>query len=163
MSSGRTTGACTSRNKGADEDYERKDCGEARGRRVNLTQCEALRAYARMMNTLSVEPLEPLLAEDFTYESQYVFSALESKQQFLDYIRPKLQTIREAGARVFAEMGMVLAYGKRQPCVIVAQDSPENLLGLVLARVSDGKLSRLDLCIVPSPTSAERSGEYPAG
>ena len=129
---------------------------------MNLTEYEALRAYARMMNTLSAEPLEPLLAEDFTYESQYVFSALESKQEFLDYIRPNLQTIRKAGATVFAEMGMVLAYGNRQPYVIVAQDSPENLLGLVLARVSNGKLSRLDLCIAPSPRSAEQSGEYPA-
>jgi hypothetical protein len=113
------------------------------------------------MNTLSVEPLEPLLADDFTYESQYVFSALESKQEFLDYIRPKLQTIREAGATPFAEMGMVLAYGKRQPCVVLAQNSPENLVALVLAEVTDGKLSRLGLCIVPPPRSAERSGEYP--
>ena len=129
---------------------------------MELTEYEALRAYARMMNTLRVEPLEPLLAEDFTYESQYVFSAQESKQEFLDYIRPKLQTIREADAPVFAEMGMVLAYGKTQPCVVLAQDSKDNLVGLVLAKASDGKLSRLDLCIVPSPRSAERSGDYPA-
>ena len=128
---------------------------------MELTEYDALRAYARMMNTLSVEPLEPLLADDFTYESQYVFSALESKQEFLDYIRPKLQTIREADAPVFAEMGTVLAYGKRQPCVVLAQDSKDSLVGLVLAKVSDGKLSRLDLCIVPSPQSAQRSGEYP--
>ena len=127
-----------------------------------LNEHEGLRAYARMMNTLSVEPLEPLLADDFTYESQYVFSALKSKQDFLDYIRPKLQIIREAGATVFAEMGVVLAYGKRQPCVVLAQDSPENLVGLVLAKVSDGKLSRLDLCIAPWPRSAARSGDYPA-
>ena len=126
-----------------------------------LTEHEALRAYARMMNTLSAEPLELLLADNFTYESQYVFSALKSKQEFLEYIRPKLQTIREAGATVFAEMGVVLAYGKRQPCVVVAQNSPENLVSLVLAKVADGKLSRLDLCIVPSPRSAERTGEYP--
>jgi hypothetical protein len=114
-----------------------------------------------MMNTLSVTPLEPLLADNFTYESQTVFSALESKQAFLDYIRPKLQTIQKAGATVFAEMGMVSAYGKHQPCVVLAQNTKDNLVGLVLASVSDSKLSRLDLCIVPPPQSAERSGEYP--
>ena len=129
---------------------------------MELTQSEALRAYAQMMNTLTVTPLEPLLADDFTYESQTVFSALESKQTFLDYILPKLQTIQDAGATVFAEMGMVSAYGKHQPCVVLAQNSKDNLVGLVLARVSGGKLSRLDLCIVPPPQSAERSGEYPA-
>lgn len=128
---------------------------------MDLTKSEALRAYAKMMNTLSVTPLEPLLADNFTYESQTVFSALESKQAFLDYIRPKLQTIQKAGATVFAEMGMVSAYGKHQPCVVLAQNTKDNLVGLVLASVSDSKLSRLDLCIVPPPQSAERSGEYP--
>jgi hypothetical protein len=128
---------------------------------MSLTQSEALRAYARMMNTLDLSPLEPLLATDFTYESQTVFSALESKQAFLDYIRPKLQTIKDTGATVFAEMGMVSAYGQRQPCVVLAQNSKDNLVGLVLARVVAGKLSRLDLCIVPPPQAAERSGDYP--
>ena len=118
---------------------------------MELTQAEALRAYAKMMNTLDVSALEPLLADNFTYESQAVFTPLDSKQSFLDYIRPKLVTIKNAGATVFAEMGMVAAYGQRQPCV-----------GLVLARIAGGKLSRLDLCIVPQPQSAERSGEYPA-
>ena len=51
-----------------------------------------------MMNTISVEPLESLLAEDFVYESQTVFQALESKQAFLEYITPKLQTIRSSNA-----------------------------------------------------------------
>jgi hypothetical protein len=129
---------------------------------MELTQSEALRAYAKMMNTLSVGPLEPLLAENFTYESQAVLSPLESKQDFLDYIRPKLQTIQNAGSAVFAEMGTVSAYGESQPCVILAQRSKDNLVGLVFARLADGKLSRLDLCIVPAPQSAVRSGEYPA-
>ena len=40
---------------------------------MELTQTDALRAYAKMMNTLRTEPLESLLAEDFTYESQTVF------------------------------------------------------------------------------------------
>jgi hypothetical protein len=129
---------------------------------MELTQSEALRAYAKMMNTLNVTPLESLLADDFTYESQTVFSALESKQAFLDYMLPKLQTIKSSGATVFAEMGMVSAYGNHQPCVILAQNSKDNLVGLVLARIAGDKLSHLDLCIVPPPQSAERSGEYPA-
>lgn len=129
---------------------------------MQLTQYDALRAYAKMMNNLNVDPLEPLLADDFIYESQAVFSALESKQAFLDYIRPKLQTIQNTGAKVFAEMGMIsAAYRGQQPCVVLAQYSQENLVALVLARTTGSKISRLDLCIVPPPQSAERSGEYP--
>lgn len=126
-----------------------------------LTVETALRTYARMMNTLNAELLEPLLADDFTYESQHVFQALESKQAFLDYIRPKLITIQQAKATVFAEMGSVSAYGKNQSCVILAQNDRGNLVGLVLAKTDGNKLKRLDLCIVPPPQAATRSGEYP--
>ena len=126
-----------------------------------LTEETALRAYAKMMNTLNAECLEPLLADDFTYESQQVFQPLESKQAFLDYIRPKLKTIQHAKATVFAEMGTVAAYGKSQSCVILAQNDRGNLVGLVLAKTDGNKLKRLDICIVPPPQAAERSGEYP--
>jgi hypothetical protein len=126
-----------------------------------LTEETALRTYARMMNTLNAELLEPLLADDFTYESQHVFQPLESKQAFLDYIRPKLITIQQAKATVFAEMGSVSAYGKKQACVILAQNDRGNLVGLVLAKTDGNKLKRLDLCIVPPPQAANRSGEYP--
>lgn len=128
---------------------------------MELTEVDALRAYAKMMNTLSVEPLESLLADDFAYESQTVFQALESKQAFLEYITPKLQTIRRSNAAVYAEMGTVAAYGKNQPCVILAQNDKANLVALVLAKTHGSKLRRLDLCIVPQPQTAQRSGEYP--
>lgn len=127
-----------------------------------LTEETALRAYARMMNTLNADYLEPLLAEDFTYESQHVFQPLETKQDFLQYIRPKLVTIQQANATFFAEMGTVAAYGKNQPCVILAQNSRTNLVALVLAKVEDEHLKRIDLCIVPQPQAAKRSGDYPA-
>jgi hypothetical protein len=81
-----------------------------------------------MMNTLSVEPLEPLLADDFAYESQAVFQALESKHAFLEYIIPKLQTIRRSNATVYAEMGTVAAYRKNQQYVILAKNDKANLV-----------------------------------
>lgn len=126
-----------------------------------LTEEVALHAYAKMMNTLDAEVLEPLLPDDFTFESQNVFQALESKQAFLDYMRQKLETVRKAKATVFAEMGTVAAYGRTQPCVVLAQNTKTNLVAFVLAAVDGEHLKRLDLCVVPSPQSAQRSGEYP--
>jgi hypothetical protein len=128
---------------------------------MELTQESALRAYAKTMNTLNIEPLEALLADDFVYESQYVFEALTSKQAFLDYMVLKLQTVARAKAFVYAEMGTVNAYFENQPCVILAQNEKSNLVGIVLAKVTADKLKRLDLCCVPPPQNAERSGEYP--
>lgn len=128
---------------------------------MELTEEAALQAYARMMNTLSAAPFEGLLAENFIHESQKVLTPIESKQAFLDYIRAKFKTIRDVGATVFAELGEVSAYGSRRPCVILAQNDKANLVGLALAKVSNGKVARIDLCIVPPPQTAQRSGEYP--
>ncbi len=113
------------------------------------------------MNMLDVARLEPFLANDFVYESQAVFEPLTSKNAFLEHIGPKLETVRRSRATVFAELGRVSAYVAEQPCVILAQGSPENLVGLVLARAECGLLTRLDLCVVPPAHAAHRSGEYP--
>jgi hypothetical protein len=126
-----------------------------------LTEEDGLRAYCKMLNSLRVDAIEHLLADDFTYESQQVIHPLASRQQFLDYIRPKLEAIARVRANVYAEMGSISAYGRRQPCAVLAQDSKSNLVGIVLAKVSGDKLTRLDLCIVPPPHSADRTGEYP--
>ena len=126
-----------------------------------ISREEALRAYARMMNKLDADEMSGLLAPDFTYESQWVFDALRSRDEYLDYIRPKLETIARSGARVFAEMGSIRAFGGEQPCVVVAQGDPEDLVGVVLASVRGGQIARLDLCAVPPPSTAHRSGDYP--
>jgi hypothetical protein len=47
------------------------------------------------------------------------------------------------------------------PCVVMAQNEKDNLVAVVLAKVEDGKIKRLDLCGSPSPHSAKRTGDYP--
>jgi hypothetical protein len=47
------------------------------------------------------------------------------------------------------------------PCVVMAQGSKENLLATVFVKVKDGYIKRLDMCIIPNPSVAIRSGEYP--
>ncbi len=71
---------------------------------MQLTKEDALRAYARMMNTLDVSHLEPLLADDFHYASQMVFAEITSRDEFMAYITPKLRTLADAGATAYAEM-----------------------------------------------------------
>jgi hypothetical protein len=115
----------------------------------------ALRAYAEMMNTLDCKKLEPLLAPDFHYASQWVFSEIETKQGYLDYIRPKLETIKWSGNRVWAEMAH-LDRDFPEPCVVLAQGNKDNLIALVLAKVADGLITRFDMCAVPSPYSAKQ-------
>lgn len=124
-------------------------------------ELQGLRAYAAMLNTLDATRLEPLLADDFVYESQMVFMPLTSKGAFLEYIGQKLEAVRRSGEPVFAELGHVSAYRATQPCVILAQGDAEKLIGFVVATAEGGLLKRLDLCIAPPADTALRSGEYP--
>lgn len=127
---------------------------------MRLTAEAGLRAYATMMNTLDASCLEPLLADDFHYASQWVFAEIESKSAYLEYIVPKLDAIRKSGAVAWAEMGW-LDREFPGPCVVMAQGDKDKLLAVVLAKVEDGKIKRLDLCGAPSPHSASRTGKYP--
>ena len=127
-----------------------------------ITEQDALRAYAHMLNKLDQNQLEPLLAEDFRYASQSVFAEIGSKAEYMTYISGKLATIRSSGHVVRAEMGTVNAFGRMRPCVLVAQGDQPEPVALVLAEVAGGVIQRLDMCTVaPHPSTATRSGDYP--
>ncbi len=133
---------------------------------ARLTAKEALRAYAAMVNTLDVSKLEPLLAADFHYASQWVFSEIESKQEYLDYMTGKFQTIKATGSEVWAELGeiesspFVLSQGQGDPIVLIAQGDKNKVHSLVFAEIKDNKVSRLDMCM-PELYRGKRLGEYP--
>ena len=85
---------------------------------------------------------------------------MNSKDEFIEYIRPKLETIKKTNSSVYAELGVCPAYGHID-CLIMAQGDKSNLLGVAYASVDKGKISGISLCIVPTPDSAVRSGIYP--
>jgi hypothetical protein len=125
---------------------------------VPLTKEAALRAYARMMNTQDAGHIEPILADNFHYTSQWVLQELHTKQEFMDYITKKLALFKRDGTPIYAEVATVRIEG---PCIVIAEETKDNLLSVVLAKVADGKLIRLMMCGVPSPHSASRTGDYP--
>ena len=125
-----------------------------------ITEKEALSIYAKMMHTLDSSEFESFLSEDFSYSSQKVLIDMNSKDEFIEYIRPKLETIKNTNSSVYAELGVCPAYGHTD-CLIMAQGDKSNLLGVAYASVEKGKISGISLCIVPTPYSAERSGIYP--
>ena len=127
---------------------------------LKITEKEALSIYASMLYTLDSSEFESFLSEDFSYSSQKVLSDMNSKDEFIEYIRPKLETIKKSKSPVYAELGVCPAYGHTD-CLIMAQGDKSNLLGVAYASVDEGKISSLSLCIVPTPDSAERSGIYP--
>ena len=127
---------------------------------LKITEKEALSIYARMLHTLDSSEFESFLSEDFSYSSQKVLTDMNSKDEFIEYIRPKLETIKKSKNPVYAELGICPAYGHND-CLIMAQGDKSNLLGVAYASVNEGKITSVSLCVVPTPDSAERSGIYP--
>ena len=125
-----------------------------------LTEKQALSIYAKMLHTLDSSEFESFLSEDFSYSSQKVLNDMKSRDEFIEYIRPKLETIKKSGSSVYAELGVCPAHGHTD-CLIIAQGDKSNLLGVAYASVDEGKICSLALCIVPTPDSTIRSGIYP--
>ncbi len=125
-----------------------------------LTAKDALIAYAKMMNTLDASEFELLLDDNFCYESQLVLEPISGTSKFIIYIREKLETIKKANLRVYAELGELSAYGQTE-CVVLAQNDKNHIGAVVYANVRGDKITRIDICTVPDPRTAKRSGIYP--
>ena len=127
---------------------------------MKLTEEGALRACAAMMNTIDVAKLSGLLTEEFHYSSPWVLTEIESGQQYVDYITPKLKTVKKSGILVWAEMA-VLDRGFLGPCVMLAQGDKINSVALVFAKVGQRGVIQLNMCEAPSPDSARCTGDHP--
>lgn len=121
---------------------------------------QALTSFAEMMNTGNSASFEALLSDNFHYASQTVFEELKSKDEFVAYMRQKLKSIKSSGSKVFAELGELHAYGKNE-CVVIAQGNKDNVLATVFLTISGDQVTRADMCTVPPPHLAKRSGLYP--
>ena len=98
----------------------------------NLTEKQALSIYARLLHSLDSSEFESFLSEDFSYSSQKVLTDMNSKDEFIEYIRPKLETIKKSKSHVYAELGMCPAY-VHTDYLIMAQGAKSNLLGFAYA------------------------------
>lgn len=124
-----------------------------------ITKEDALRAYARMMHSLSVDDLAPHLACNFHYTSSWVKEEIRSKDHYLSYIRPKLKSIKQSGRRVWAEMCWLP--DSRGAYLLVAQGEQENLVSTVWAEVQGIFIRRLDMRPITTIDALGRTGEYP--
>jgi hypothetical protein len=126
-----------------------------------LSTKDALIAYAKMMNNLNSIEFESLLDDNFSYESQAVLTPIISKQEFIDFIRQKLEAMKVAKVKIFAELAQLSAYGQSD-CVVVAQGEKDNLIATIFVSLTGNKITKIDMCLIPEPRNAIRSGIYPS-
>ena len=129
---------------------------------VLFNEEEALRILARMWNTMDVALLLPHMAQTFTYGNQSDGPPITNRTDLEAYIRIVLRKYKYLGGHPYTELGSCRLQGVTRPCVILAEPTPENLVGLAFITVEGGKISRIDLYSSdPHPADAVRSGVYP--
>ena len=124
-----------------------------------ITQENAAYQFARAWNRQDIQALGALLNQDTVYESQMVLSALRGRTEILDYLQGKFETLKtKPEYKAYAEIGLL---DGARPCVILSQGNKNNLVALALFEVEGEWIKRIDLCIVPPPQSAKKTGIYP--
>lgn len=127
---------------------------------MKLTELDAIKAYARMMNTRNIEHLEPLIADDIELKSQVQSEPVQGKDGFLDFMSKSIEKIAD-DALVWAEIGEIHKSGRTRPCAVLSQYSMDNMVASATVEIEDGKIKRLNLFFIPAPDEAKRTGEFP--
>lgn len=125
-----------------------------------LTEYDAVKAYARMMNTRDLDHFAPFVADDIELKSQVQSEPVQGKQAFLDYMAKNLEKFAD-DARAWAELGEVHKSGRTRPCAVLSQYSRDNMVATATVEIKDNQVTRLNLFLIPAPEEATRSGEYP--
>ncbi|MGW8157390.1 MAG: nuclear transport factor 2 family protein [Desulfoprunum sp.] len=126
-----------------------------------LTEKDAALAFAKAWNRLDCSEFIQLLAEDAVYESQWVFTPLEGKEDIADYLTGKMETIHASGKRVRAELSTARCgneYGKA--CVVLQQCENRDTDSVMVFEVDGDRIRRCDLC-APEFFNPEPTGIYP--
>lgn len=130
-----------------------------------LTEKDAVFAFAKAWNRLDSEVFLMHLAPDARYASQWVFEELVGASEIGDYLRGKMRTVRAHGvndprSRVRVEIGSTAPGGDGRPCAFMIQGEANEVQAVVVFDVREGKVSRYDLCI-PQIHNATRTGVLP--
>jgi hypothetical protein len=128
-------------------------------------ETEPLKRLAKSWNNLDTSFIKHDLADNFTYESQWVLTPIEGSQTFLQYLESKFQAIKSAMQKetmtVTAELALHPAM-QLKPIIVLTQITSEGIRQVsLLIKMEHEKIKRIDVCFIPDPTEAELTGEFP--
>ena len=109
----------------------------------NEIKIQMLNKLAEAYTKYDATIIESYLAEDVHYASMWVFDELKSKNEYMDYLRGKLRTMKNNN--VVQEFEVV--QGQRGLALLVTNaKTPEGGgLGFVIQLNEDDKISRIDM------------------
>ena len=87
--------------------------------------------------------IEPYLADDMHYASMWVFHEMTSKQEYMDYLTGKLQTLKKNGVRM--EFQIVQGMMHEKALLVTNDEAPEGKFGFVADFDEEGKVKMLNI------------------
>lgn len=132
---------------------------------TTLNEAMAAKAFAKAWNQLDLTEFLALLDANACYASQWVFEELVGRDAISDYLVNKMRTIKANSVKapqnkVHAELGITTTGFSGRDCAILTQGAKKEVAAVVLFEVSDGQITRYDMCM-PELLNVARSGEYP--
>ena len=133
----------------------------------DIHKLRAARAWAQAYNSFDIADLEPLIDTKFSYTSMWVLGDLEGRDAYLDYLRGKLETIRNGDSSVVAEVAETRRYPMYQmpeePYVYARQEGDEQTVEAVVLFTTntDGSISKIVMTGIPIPVTVLRNGDIP--
>tara|TARA_B110000483_G_C17811705_1_gene395366 strand:+ start:43 stop:462 length:420 start_codon:yes stop_codon:yes gene_type:complete len=125
---------------------------------IMQTNKELVIEFGKTWNNLDSSFIRDLLIQDFHYASQWVFSEIENKKDYLQYLDSKLSAIAESGGNLVAELGVL----NNNYCLVLNQVEDDNdNKTTFLINTKNGKITRADMCLVPAPESITMLGITP--
>lgn len=122
------------------------------------TNKELVIEFAKTWNNLDTSYIRELLIDDFKYASQWVFSEIENKTDYLSYLDGKLLAIANSDSSVVAELGI---YNTNYCLVLTQNQNGINQQVTFLIETKDGKIVRADTCMIPGTERIKKTGIMP--
>ena len=126
-----------------------------------MTNKDLATEYAKAFNNLDIAYIEKHLAEDFKYTSQKVFSQMESKAEYLHYLKGKFSTIRNSQSKVVARLGLF----RNENCIALYQidliKKSKTETATLLMEYGNSKIKSVCMCMIPSISEIELLDELP--
>ena len=102
-----------------------------------------LTKLAEAYQTYNASIIEDYLADEMRYASMWVFHEMTSKDEYMDYLTGKLQTLKEHGVRM--EFQIVQGRIREKALLVTNDEAPEGKFGFVADFNDQGKVKMLNI------------------
>lgn len=102
-----------------------------------------LKKLAEAYQSYDTSTIEEYLADDMHYASMWVFQEMTSKEEYMEYLTGKLQTLKEHGVRM--EFQIVQGRMHEKALLVTNDEAPEGKYGFIADFNEDGKVKMLNI------------------